>query len=137
VQSRLGLTVPTPQLHFAEQLNRPDVELAVIHVSLAATLGDMKDYHQAVHHYEEELRLRKGNALEVTCPCLLCESSLCFGPSVPPGLGVDGCPHLTGTFFPHTVDLHQFEDRAQSQGRSSYFMWIARGSQPMAIASWM
>nr|XP_020026568.1 tonsoku-like protein isoform X2 [Castor canadensis] len=52
------------QLHFAEQLNRPDVELAVIHVSLAATLGDMKDYHQAVHHYEEELRLRKGNALE-------------------------------------------------------------------------
>ncbi|CAH6791092.1 tonsoku-like protein [Phodopus roborovskii] len=52
------------QLHFAELLNRPDLELAVIHVSLATTLGDMKDYHKAVHHYEEELRLRKGNALE-------------------------------------------------------------------------
>nr|XP_044999782.1 tonsoku-like protein isoform X3 [Jaculus jaculus] len=52
------------QLHFAELLNRPDLELAVIHVSLATTLGDMKDHRQAVHHYEEELRLRKGNALE-------------------------------------------------------------------------
>lgn len=28
----------------------------------------MKDHHKAVHHYEEELRLRKGNALEVTRP---------------------------------------------------------------------
>ncbi|XP_005395946.1 PREDICTED: tonsoku-like protein isoform X2 [Chinchilla lanigera] len=52
------------QLHFAERLNRPDLELAIIHVSLATTLGDMKDHRQAVHHYEEELRLRKGNALE-------------------------------------------------------------------------
>uniref|UniRef100_E9Q2M2 Tonsoku-like, DNA repair protein n=1 Tax=Mus musculus TaxID=10090 RepID=E9Q2M2_MOUSE len=52
------------QLHLAELLNRPDLELAVIHVSLATTLGDMKDHRKAVHHYEEELRLRKGNALE-------------------------------------------------------------------------
>lgn len=52
------------QLNFAEQLNRPDFELAIIHVSLATTLGDMKDHHQAVHHYEEELRLCKGNSLE-------------------------------------------------------------------------
>ncbi|XP_041528214.1 tonsoku-like protein isoform X1 [Microtus oregoni] len=52
------------QLHFAELLNRPDVELAVIHVSLATTLWDMKDHRKAVHHYEEELRLRKGNAPE-------------------------------------------------------------------------
>ncbi|KAL1767190.1 tonsoku isoform X1 [Sigmodon hispidus] len=52
------------QLHFAELLNRPDGELAVIHVSLATTLGDMKDHRKAVHHYEEELRLHKGNALE-------------------------------------------------------------------------
>ncbi|KAG3273354.1 tonsoku like, DNA repair protein, transcript variant X4 [Ictidomys tridecemlineatus] len=52
------------QLHFAERLNRPDLELATIHVSLAATRADMKDYHQAVYHYEEELRLRNGNALE-------------------------------------------------------------------------
>lgn len=56
------------QLYFAELLNRPDLELATIHVSLAATRADMKDYHQAVYHYEEELRLRNGNALEVMCP---------------------------------------------------------------------
>uniref|UniRef100_A0A8C5Z4E8 Tonsoku-like protein n=1 Tax=Marmota marmota marmota TaxID=9994 RepID=A0A8C5Z4E8_MARMA len=56
------------QLHFAERLNRPDLELATIHVSLAATRADMKDYRQAVYHYEEELRLRNGNALEVMCP---------------------------------------------------------------------
>lgn len=55
-----------PQLDFAELLSRPGPELAVIHVSLAATFGDMKDHRQAVHHYEEELRLREGNALEVS-----------------------------------------------------------------------
>nr|XP_031546329.1 tonsoku-like protein isoform X2 [Vicugna pacos] len=52
------------QLQLAELLRRPGPELAVIHVSLAATLGDMKDHRQAVRHYEEELRLRGGNALE-------------------------------------------------------------------------
>ncbi|KAM5280683.1 tonsoku-like protein [Ctenodactylus gundi] len=52
------------QLHMAEQLSRPDPELAIIHVSLATTLGDMKHHRQAVHHYEEELRLRSGSALE-------------------------------------------------------------------------
>ncbi|XP_070248665.1 tonsoku-like protein [Myotis yumanensis] len=52
------------QLDFAERLDRPGPELAVIHVSLAATLGDMKDPRGAVHHYQEELRLREGNALE-------------------------------------------------------------------------
>lgn len=56
----------SPQLHFAELLNRPGPELAVIHVSLAATLGDMKDHRQAVHHYEAELRLQEGNPLEVS-----------------------------------------------------------------------
>lgn len=55
-----------PQLDFAELLDRPGPELAVIHVSLATTLGDMKDSRGAVHHYEEELRLREGNALEVS-----------------------------------------------------------------------
>ncbi|XP_037384389.1 tonsoku-like protein isoform X2 [Talpa occidentalis] len=52
------------QLRFAELLSRPGPELAVIHVSLATTLGDMKDPRGAVHHYREELRLRAGNALE-------------------------------------------------------------------------
>nr|XP_051684653.1 tonsoku-like protein isoform X2 [Oryctolagus cuniculus] len=52
------------QLHLAELLQRPGPELAVIHVSLATTLGDMKQHRQAEHHYREELRLRHGNALE-------------------------------------------------------------------------
>ncbi|XP_042829093.1 tonsoku-like protein isoform X4 [Panthera tigris] len=52
------------QLYFAELLSRPGPELAVIHVSLAATLGDMKDHRRAVSHYEQELRLRGGDALE-------------------------------------------------------------------------
>ncbi|XP_073086443.1 tonsoku-like protein isoform X2 [Manis javanica] len=52
------------QLHFAELLSRPGPELAVIHVSLAATSGDMKDHRRAVHHYKQELRLRGGDVLE-------------------------------------------------------------------------
>ncbi|XP_032172823.1 tonsoku-like protein isoform X1 [Mustela erminea] len=52
------------QLRLAELLGRPGPELAVIHVSLATTLGDMKDHHRAVSHYEQELRLRGGDALE-------------------------------------------------------------------------
>ncbi|XP_078208900.1 tonsoku-like protein isoform X1 [Callithrix jacchus] len=52
------------QLHFAELLDRPGAERAIIHVSLATTLGDMKDHLGAVRHYEEELRLRSGNVLE-------------------------------------------------------------------------
>uniref|UniRef100_A0A2K5HKD1 Tonsoku-like protein n=1 Tax=Colobus angolensis palliatus TaxID=336983 RepID=A0A2K5HKD1_COLAP len=51
-------------LRFAELLDRPSAERAIIHVSLAATLGDMKDHRGAVRHYEEELRLRGGNVLE-------------------------------------------------------------------------
>ncbi|XP_068953095.1 tonsoku-like protein isoform X2 [Petaurus breviceps papuanus] len=52
------------QLQFAKSLKIPKQELAVIHVSLAATFGDLKNYSQAVEHYEEELSLRKGNPLE-------------------------------------------------------------------------
>ncbi|XP_062835977.1 tonsoku-like protein isoform X2 [Anolis carolinensis] len=52
------------QLGYAQALKRPPHELAVIHVSLAATFGDLKDHAQALHHYQEELALRKGNLLE-------------------------------------------------------------------------
>ncbi|XP_006830846.1 PREDICTED: tonsoku-like protein [Chrysochloris asiatica] len=52
------------QLHFAELLGRPGPELAVIHVSLATTWGDMKEPSRAVFHYEEELKLCSGNPLE-------------------------------------------------------------------------
>uniref|UniRef100_A0A8C5RD83 Tonsoku-like protein n=1 Tax=Leptobrachium leishanense TaxID=445787 RepID=A0A8C5RD83_9ANUR len=49
------------QLRCAESLGRPDRELAVIHVSLAATFTDLRDYTQAVSHYQAELGLRRGN----------------------------------------------------------------------------
>ncbi|XP_075050677.1 tonsoku-like protein [Mixophyes fleayi] len=52
------------QLRCAESLGRPDRELAVIHVSLAATYGDLKDHKRAVSHYRAELDLRKGNPHE-------------------------------------------------------------------------
>ncbi|KAM4706217.1 LOW QUALITY PROTEIN: tonsoku-like protein [Rhinophrynus dorsalis] len=52
------------QLHCAESLGRPAREIAVIHVSLAATYTDLKDYKQAEVHYRAELGLRKGNPRE-------------------------------------------------------------------------
>ncbi|XP_064296614.1 tonsoku-like protein [Phalacrocorax carbo] len=52
------------QLSFAQALGRPPGELAVIHVSLATTFGDLKDHERAVHHYRQELALHRGSALE-------------------------------------------------------------------------
>uniref|UniRef100_A0A8D2KSB0 Tonsoku-like protein n=1 Tax=Varanus komodoensis TaxID=61221 RepID=A0A8D2KSB0_VARKO len=52
------------QLSHAQALKRPEQELAVIHVSLAATFGDLKDHARAVEHYRAELALRQGNPLE-------------------------------------------------------------------------
>ncbi|XP_012397430.2 LOW QUALITY PROTEIN: tonsoku-like protein [Sarcophilus harrisii] len=52
------------QLQFAKSVKIPNQELAVIHVSLAATFGDLKNYSWAVEHYEEELRVLEGNPLE-------------------------------------------------------------------------
>uniref|UniRef100_A0A8B9M7D4 Tonsoku-like protein n=1 Tax=Accipiter nisus TaxID=211598 RepID=A0A8B9M7D4_9AVES len=52
------------QLSFAQALQRPAGELAVIHVSLATTFGDLRDHARAVHHYRQELALHRGNALE-------------------------------------------------------------------------
>ncbi|XP_051872421.1 tonsoku-like protein [Pristis pectinata] len=52
------------QLSHAEELRKPDRELAVIHVSLAATFADLGDYKLALKHYEAELGLRKGNPKE-------------------------------------------------------------------------
>lgn len=65
ISSALTLTA-SPQLHFAELLKRPGPELAVIHESLAITLGHMEDHSGAVHHYQKELRLRGGSAVEVS-----------------------------------------------------------------------
>ncbi|XP_007439203.1 tonsoku-like protein [Python bivittatus] len=52
------------QLGHAQALERPEQELAVIHVSLAATFGDLKEHARAVQHYQAELALRRGNPLE-------------------------------------------------------------------------
>ncbi|XP_019368566.1 PREDICTED: tonsoku-like protein [Gavialis gangeticus] len=52
------------QLRYAKALQRPEQELAVIHVSLAATFWDLKEHAQAMRHYEAELALRQGVPLE-------------------------------------------------------------------------
>ncbi|XP_059827541.1 tonsoku-like protein isoform X2 [Hypanus sabinus] len=52
------------QLRYAEQLEKPDRELAVIHVSLATTFSDLDDHEQALKHYQAELSLRTGNPKE-------------------------------------------------------------------------
>ncbi|KAM6445767.1 LOW QUALITY PROTEIN: tonsoku-like protein [Rhynochetos jubatus] len=52
------------QLSLAQELGRPAGELAVIHVSLATTFGDLREHGRAVHHYRQELALHGGDALE-------------------------------------------------------------------------
>ena len=56
------------QLSSAEALGKPGRELAVIHVSLAATYSDLRQPHMAVEHYRQELTLRQGNPTEVHQP---------------------------------------------------------------------
>uniref|UniRef100_A0A672TI44 Uncharacterized protein n=1 Tax=Strigops habroptila TaxID=2489341 RepID=A0A672TI44_STRHB len=53
------------QLGLAQALARPPRELAVIHVSLATTFGDLRDPARALHHFRQELALHRGDALEV------------------------------------------------------------------------
>uniref|UniRef100_A0A3Q3WFD5 F-box/LRR-repeat protein 15/At3g58940/PEG3-like LRR domain-containing protein n=1 Tax=Mola mola TaxID=94237 RepID=A0A3Q3WFD5_MOLML len=52
------------QLKGAEALGKPARELAVIHVSLAATCTDLTQHSKAVEHYRQELALRQGNPAE-------------------------------------------------------------------------
>uniref|UniRef100_H3DIT7 Tonsoku-like protein n=1 Tax=Tetraodon nigroviridis TaxID=99883 RepID=H3DIT7_TETNG len=52
------------QLKGAEALGKPARELAVIHVSLAATYTDLRQHGRAVEHYEQELALRQGSPAE-------------------------------------------------------------------------
>uniref|UniRef100_A0A8C5GV39 Tonsoku-like protein n=1 Tax=Gouania willdenowi TaxID=441366 RepID=A0A8C5GV39_GOUWI len=52
------------QLKCAEALGKPGRELAVIHVSLAATYTDLRQHHKAVEHYRKELDLRQGSSTE-------------------------------------------------------------------------
>nr|XP_033497866.1 tonsoku-like protein [Epinephelus lanceolatus] len=52
------------QLRGAEALGKPARELAVIHVSLAATYTDLRQHSKAVEHYRQELALRQGSSTE-------------------------------------------------------------------------
>ncbi|KAM7375942.1 hypothetical protein PAMP_005702 [Pampus punctatissimus] len=52
------------QLTGAEALGKPARELAVIHVSLAATYTDLRQHSKAVEHYRQELALRQGSSTE-------------------------------------------------------------------------
>lgn len=56
------------QLKGAEALGKPARELAVIHVSLAATYSDLMQPGRAVEHYKQELALRQGSPAEVRLP---------------------------------------------------------------------
>ncbi|XP_054651483.1 tonsoku-like protein [Dunckerocampus dactyliophorus] len=58
------------QLAGAEALGKPARELAVIHVSLAATFTDLRRHSEAVQHYKQELVLRQG------CPAEECNTWL-------------------------------------------------------------
>ncbi|XP_051942316.1 tonsoku-like protein [Hippocampus zosterae] len=52
------------QLKGAEALAKPARELAVIHVSLAATFTDLRRHGEAIQHYKQELALREGSPAE-------------------------------------------------------------------------
>uniref|UniRef100_A0A8C6LFG3 Tonsoku-like protein n=1 Tax=Nothobranchius furzeri TaxID=105023 RepID=A0A8C6LFG3_NOTFU len=52
------------QLKGAEMMAKPARELAVIHVSLAATCTDLRQHDKAVEHYRKELALRQGSSTE-------------------------------------------------------------------------
>ncbi|KAF7667498.1 hypothetical protein LDENG_00056370 [Lucifuga dentata] len=52
------------QLTGAVALGKPARELAVIHVSLAATCTDLRQHSEAVEHYRQELTLRQGSPTE-------------------------------------------------------------------------
>ncbi|KAG9331056.1 hypothetical protein JZ751_020406 [Albula glossodonta] len=52
------------QLSNALALGKPARELAVIHVSLAATYADLRQPHKAAEHYRQELQLRENNPKE-------------------------------------------------------------------------
>uniref|UniRef100_A0A8C7DJI2 Tonsoku-like protein n=1 Tax=Oncorhynchus kisutch TaxID=8019 RepID=A0A8C7DJI2_ONCKI len=61
---RKALDAYRTQLSSAEALGKPARELAVIHVSLAATYTDIRQHDKAVEHYRQELALRQGNPKE-------------------------------------------------------------------------
>lgn len=68
----LWFVVCVAQLKGAEALGKPARELAVIHVSLAATYTDLTQHSKAVEHYRQELALRQGSSAEVRASLSAC-----------------------------------------------------------------
>ncbi|KAM6973229.1 tonsoku-like protein [Aplochiton taeniatus] len=58
---RKALDAYQAQLSSAKAMGKPSRELAVIHVSLAATHTDLRQHDKAVEHYRQELALRQGS----------------------------------------------------------------------------
>lgn len=58
--------VDVVQLTAAVALGKPARELAVIHVSLAATYTDLRQHSKAVEHHRQELALRQGSPTEAS-----------------------------------------------------------------------
>ncbi|XP_055506007.1 tonsoku-like protein [Leucoraja erinacea] len=79
------------QLSHAEELQKPERELGVIHVSLATTFADLKEYELSLKHYQAELALRHGSPKEECktwlnvamvkeeCGCPYTELEECYG----------------------------------------------------------
>ncbi|KAJ8289356.1 hypothetical protein GJAV_G00000360 [Gymnothorax javanicus] len=61
---RKALEAYRSQLSCALALGKPHRELAVIHVSLAATYADLRQPQKAAEHYRQELQLRHDNPKE-------------------------------------------------------------------------
>lgn len=64
----------------AEALGKPARELAVIHVSLAATYTDLRQHSKAVEHYRQELALRQGSPTEVYTNYIFTQHYRLFSP---------------------------------------------------------
>jgi len=58
-------------------MGKPARELAVIHVSLAATYTDLRQHNKAVEHYRKELALRQGSPTEVSMNKLRRNAAFC------------------------------------------------------------
>lgn len=66
----ISICVTLVQLKGADALGKAARELAVIHVSLAATYTDLRQHSKAVEHYRQELALRQGSSSEVNTTTL-------------------------------------------------------------------
>ncbi|KAI1291884.1 Tonsoku-like protein [Halotydeus destructor] len=67
---KIALEFYLEELECAKQLDLSATELATIHVSIAQTYLDDKQFEKAIQHFEEERKQRKGNVFEEVRTCL-------------------------------------------------------------------